>query len=133
MKPSLITTNRPGPGPSPGIRPQSNVITKPVGASITMIPPGKVVVPATVGQLISAAVARTTSSTSTPTSIVKTSISTRPILAQPAPTRPSSITPLRGVTPVAGHGHALTLRAPIQPALPGSIRLASPGSVHLIH
>ena len=42
MKPSLITTNRPGPGPSPGIRPQSNVITKPVGASITMIPPGKV-------------------------------------------------------------------------------------------
>merc|ERR1719300_906292 len=34
MKPSLITTNRPGPGPSPGIRPQSNVITKPVGASI---------------------------------------------------------------------------------------------------
>merc|ERR1719391_635160 len=81
MKPSLITTNRPG----PGIRPQSNVITKPVGASITMIPPGKVVVPATVGQLISAAVARTTSSTSPPTSIVKTSIATRPILAQPAP------------------------------------------------
>jgi len=136
MKPSLITTNRPGPGPSPGIRPQSNVITKPVGASITMIPPGKVVVPATVGQLISAAVARTTSSTSPPTSIVKTSIATRPILAQPAPARPSSITPLRGVTPVhsavAGHGHALTLRAPIQPALPGNIRLASPGSVHLI-
>jgi len=132
MKPSLITTNRPGPGPSPGLRPQSNMITKPVGASITMIPPGKVVVPATVGQLISAAAARTINSTSPPTSVVKTSISTRPILAQPAPTRPSSITPLRGVTPVAGHGHALTLRAPIQPALPGSIRLASPGSVHLI-
>merc|ERR1719391_829202 len=92
MKPSLITTNRPGPpGLTQGLRPQSNVIqTKPVGASITMIPPGKVVVPATVGQLISAAVARTTSSTSPPTSIVKTSIATRPILAQPAPARPSS-------------------------------------------
>ena len=84
-------------------------------------------VPATVGQIISAAAARTTSP---PTSIVKSNIATRPILAQPAPTRPSSITPLRGVTPVGGH--ALTLRAPIQPAIPGSIRLASPGSVHLI-
>ena len=63
------------------------------GATITMIPSSKVtVVPAA-------------------------SLSTRPILAQPSPSRPS--TPiLRGVTPV-------TLRAP-------NIRLASPGSVHLI-
>ena len=63
------------------------------GATITMIPSSKVtVVPAA-------------------------SLSSRPILAQPAPSRPT--TPiLRGVTPV-------TLRAP-------NIRLASPGSVHLI-
>ena len=44
-------------------------------------------------------------------------------LAQPAPSRPGAravATPIiRGVTPVTGH--ALTLRAPIQPA-PGSIR-----------
>jgi len=95
-----------------------------------MIPgPGKVtVVPAPVSQIITP---RTTTNTG-----IRQNLSTRPILAQPAPSRPSTIssqpraavaTPiLRGVTPVSAGTHALTLRAPIQQNIAGSIRLASP-------
>ena len=108
IKPTLISTARPAPGPSPGARPLTSVgtvaVTKPgAGASITMIQGGKVVVPGP----------------GTP--------ATRPILAQPG-----------GGALVRGVAPALTLRAPAQPAaaavagLSGSIRLASPGSVHLL-
>jgi len=135
LRPALINSRlagsnqhlRPQLGPgSP--RTTAPLAKAPTGASITMLPgTGKVtVVPASMGQII------------TPRSAapgIRQSLSTRPILAQPAPTRPSTIAPqaraavatpiLRGVTPISGT-HALTLRAPLPQNLTGSIRLASP-------
>lgn len=120
LKPQL------GPG-SP--RSTAPLVKAPAGASISMLPgTGKVtVVPASMGQIITP---RTTTNPA-----MRQTLSTRPILAQPAPTRPSTIpsqaraavaTPiLRGVTPVSVT-HALTLRAPLPQNLTGSIRLASP-------
>lgn len=77
----MVTTNRPvvGGGASSAIRPVSSTVSSKVSPSLTMIPSSKV-------------------------TVVPASLTSRPILAQPAPSRPA--TPiLRGVTPV-------TLRAP---------------------
>ena len=137
LRPTLVGSRSTGPNQhlKPQIGPGSPrtttpLVKAPTGASITMIPgPGKVtVVPASVSQIITP---RTTNNTG-----IRQNLSTRPILAQPAPSRPSTIssqpraavaTPiLRGVTPVSAGTHALTLRAPIQQNIAGSIRLASP-------
>ena len=138
LRPALVGSRSAGQGQhlKPQLGPGSPRSTTPLGkapagASITMLPggTGKVtVVPASnMSQIITP---RTTGAPG-----VRQTLSTRPILAQPAPTRPSTIpsqaraavaTPiLRGVTPVSGT-HALTLRAPLPQNLTGSIRLASP-------
>eukprot|EP00091_Calanus_sinicus_P013563 TRINITY_DN30094_c0_g1_i1.p1 TRINITY_DN30094_c0_g1~~TRINITY_DN30094_c0_g1_i1.p1 ORF type:complete len:192 (-),score=9.09 TRINITY_DN30094_c0_g1_i1:215-790(-) len=92
LRPALVGSR--SVGPSQHLKPQlgpgsprstAPLVKAPAGASITMLPgTGKVtVVPASMGQIITP---RTTTNPG-----IRQTLSTRPILAQPAPTRPSTI------------------------------------------
>jgi len=98
--------------------------------------PGKIVVPVAAPQAASKVTVLPAPFTRAAGPGVRAALSTRPILAQPAPARPPGVQSaprtaltapiLRAVNPGPAGPHALTLRASLNQSIGSNIRLASP-------